>query len=440
MARDAQGHLLTGATAEAARAYDAAVRAFALAYGDAVGRLDEALRAAPDFAMGHLGKAWILALANDATMLPAARAQIASAGSLPLNERESAHFAALCHALEGHRASAVRVLDRHLMAAPLDVLGHYAALLLDAFQGRFPAVRDRSARALPRWSRHQPGYGIVLSFYGFGLEEAGDYARSEAVSRDAAQIEPHGYWPHHAVSHVMEMTGRPDAGLQWMSERAALWSAGENVNRVHIWWHKALFHVELGQYDDALQIYDGPIVESQRPLGISLTNASALLWRLEMLGCPAGDRWQGLADLWRNHADGRLCVFADLHAVMTALRADDGAEVARLMSAMQRTAGSGSEAAETYRDVGLPVSQGLGAFQAGDYAAAVEHLLPARSNLWKMGGSHAQRDLVDWTLTEAAIRADMRDIALSLAHERLALRPESHPNRRLLANAQALGV
>ena len=39
----------------------------------------------------------------------------------------------------------------------------------------------------------------------------------------AAKLEPHGYWPHHAVSHVSEMTGRPDDGLKWMAEREALW-------------------------------------------------------------------------------------------------------------------------------------------------------------------------------------------------------------------------
>jgi hypothetical protein len=41
--------------------------------------------------------------------------------------------------------------------------------------------------------------------------------------------------------------------------------------------------------------------------------------------------------------------------------------------------------------------------------------------------NHAQRDVVDWTLTEAAVRAGHRDIALPLAHERLVSRPRSAP-------------
>ena len=438
MIKDAQGLPLTGATPEAAGHYDAAVRAFALAYGDTLAAFDAAIQSAPECAMAQLGKAWVLSLSNDAFLAAKARPLLDAARALPACDRGRAHLAALAHAIEGHRSAATQVLDRHLMSYPCDLLAHYAAMLLDAFQGRFHWVRDRSARALPRWSKTQPGYSILQSFHGFGLEEAGDYARAEDIARAAAETEPHGYWPHHTVAHVMEMTGRPDEGLAWMEQRAPLWSADKNVNRVHIWWHKALFHVELGDYAAALTVYDGPILATQRPVGISLTNASALLWRLEMLGCEAGDRWQALGALWQDHADGRLCVFGDIHAAMTALRAGRDAEAGRLLAAMGKTAADGTEAAPIYRDIGLPVVRGLAAFRDGAYGEAVAQLLPARYDLWKMGGSHAQRDVIDWTLTEAATRAGQRDVALSLAHERLGQRPRSAPNRRLLERAESI--
>jgi tetratricopeptide (TPR) repeat protein len=440
MITDAQGNGLTGATAEAAALLDDGIRAFTLSYGDTLGALDKAIQAAPTFVMAHLTKAWVLTLANDAFFVIKARALLDKARALEMNERERVHAAALAHAVEGHRAAAVALLDRHVMATPHDLLAHACAMFLDAFLGRFHWVRDRSARALPLWSKDQAGYGILLSFYGFGLEEAGNYAKSEEISRAAAELEPHGYWPHHAVSHVMEMTGRPEEGLAWMAGREAFWSGKNNASRVHIWWHKALFHMELRQSAEALAIYDGPILETQRPAGVSLTNATALLWRLETLGVDAGKRWQDQAEIWRGHADGRLCVFADIHAVMTALRAEDGAETDRLLAAMRTTAADGTESAPVYRDIGLPVAHGLAAFTRGAYGEAVERLLPARADLWRMGGSYAQRDLIDWTLAEAAMRAGQRDVALSLAYERLGLRPESAPNQRFLRQAQGLAA
>src|SRR5258707_13752854 len=107
---------------------------------------------------------------------------------------------------------------------------------------------------------------------------------------------------------------------------------------------------------------------------------------------------------------------------------------------MRETGASGIEAAGLYRTVGIPVVEGLAAFHHSAYAEAVELLLQVRFDLWQIGGSHAQRDVVDWTLTEAAVRAGQRDVALSLAYERLATRPRSVPNRRFLRNAEALAA
>jgi hypothetical protein len=107
---------------------------------------------------------------------------------------------------------------------------------------------------------------------------------------------------------------------------------------------------------------------------------------------------------------------------------------------MRRTAANGVEAAGLYRTVGIPIVEGLAAFHRGAYAEAVELLLPVRFDLWQIGGSYAQRDIVDWTLTEAAVRAGQREIALSLAHERLATRPRSAPNRRFLREAEAVAA
>ncbi len=438
MLRDAQGHILSGATAEAVALFDKAARAFTLVYGDTLGLYDSARASAPKLVMAHVGKAWVLSLASDPTLALEAHALIEQARPLPSNEREAAHLAALSHAVAGRRAAAVAILDRHLMSYPFDLIAHMAALQMDGHLGRFHVARARTRRALPHWSKAQPSYGVLLSFYAFGLEEAGDYAQAEEAARAAAALEPFGYWPHHCVSHVMEMTGRPQAGLDWMQERLPLWSAKENNNRVHIWWHQALFHVELGAYPAALEIYDGPLLAAMRPASLSICNATSLLWRLEMLGCDVGNRWQPLAASWRGHADGQLYAFADIHAAMAELRAGDVAGAERRLLAMRTSAAGASEVAVVYRDIGVPVVEALTAFHHGQYREAVDHLLPARFELWKMGGSHAQRDVIDWTLAEAAARGGLRDVALSLAHERLTARPDSTPGRRLLAQAQAM--
>jgi tetratricopeptide (TPR) repeat protein len=440
MIKDAQGQAISGATAEAAATYDRAVRAYNSGYGDALGLFDAACATSPEFVMAHLAKAWMFAMANDPGLAPKARALMQNAANLPMNDQERGHFAALRHATAGARAAAVALLDRHLMRYPYDLIAHQAAMLLDGYLGRFRWARDRSARALPRWSADMPNYGTMLAFHAFGCEEAGDYARAEDESRAAAELEPHSFWPHHTVSHVMEMTGRPDAGLDWMSTREAYWATPDNITRVHIWWHKSLFHLELGQYDKALALYDGPILDTLRPLGLNLCNPSALLWRLDTLGYDVADRWRDLVTRWDGHADGRCLVFTDVHAAMAELRSGQEALAERRLGWMRETAASNDEAAPLYREVGIPLLEGLIAFHRGEYARTVELLQAARFDSWRIGGSHAQRDIIDWTLTEAALRAGLRDVALSLAYERLGTRPRSAVNQNFLSRAERIAA
>jgi hypothetical protein len=440
MIQDAQGHALSGATAEAGALYDRAVRAFNLGYGDAPGLFDAAREASPDFAMAHLAKAWLFALANDPSVLDNARPLVQAAAGLTMNDRERAHHGALEQVLRRVRGAAVAILDSHLMRYPFDLVAHQAATLLDGYLGRFRWVRDRSARALPFWSKDMRGYGTILAFHGFGLEEAGDYARAEDESRAAAELEPHSFWPHHTVAHVMEMTGRPEDGLGWMVAREPFWSAPENITQVHIWWHKSLFHLELGQYEAALALYDGPLLNTLRPLALNLCNASALLWRLDTLGYDVSERWCDLAAQWEGHADGRTLMFNDLHAAMAELGSGQEALAERRLAWMRETAASEAESASCYREVGVPLVEGMVAFHRGAYEHAVNLLQPVRFDLWRIGGSKAQRDVVDWTLTEAAVRAGWRDVALSLANERLALRPRSAVNRNFQQRAAMLAA
>ena len=417
-----------------------AVRAFTLNYGDPSVPLIRALEIEPRNRMAMLLKAWILALSNDGSLLAQARDLIANISSDKLSRRENAHLAALRFSANNQWPSAVSVLDRHLMEDPQDLAGHQCALRLDGYQGRFHREAARAARALPFWSKNDPNYGIMLSFYGFGLEELGDFLRAEDVSRKAAELEPYGYWPHHAVSHVLEMTGRPREGLEWMEGREHLWNGDKCNNRVHIWWHKALFLIELGKFEEAFAIYDNQILPVMRPVGTQLCNPTALLWRLETRGVDAGTRWRDLLPLWQKQLADMSSPFNEIHGAMAALRADDFSAYDAVLASMKRTAAAGGELAPAYRDVAIPVAEAMNKFVNEDYKEALDGLFPIQGSLWRMGGSIAQRDLIEWTFLEAAIRAGKRNIALSLVNERLTGRPNSFINGRFMERIEALSL
>ena len=130
---------------------------------------------------------------------------------------------------------------------------------MDFFRGNAHDLRDRIARVLPAWSSDVPGHGVVMGMYAFGLEECGEYGRAEDMGRAAIDAEPRDAWAHHAVAHVMEMQGRAQDGIGWMLAREPHWSGDDNFFKVHNWWHKALFHLDIGQTQEALKLYDGPV-------------------------------------------------------------------------------------------------------------------------------------------------------------------------------------
>jgi tetratricopeptide (TPR) repeat protein len=320
------------------------------------------------------------------------------------------------------------------MHHPHDLVAIQVGHLVDFYRANARNLRDRIARVLPHWATDRPGYSYLLGMHAFGLEEAGDYARAEDAGRRAIDIEPFDCWAHHAVAHVMEMQGRAEDGLGWMIARESHWAAEDNFFQVHNWWHRALFHLDLEQPEAALDLYDARVRRGPAPVVLDLIDASALLWRLQVTGTDVGDRWHAVAADWDRFADGRTYPFNDWHAAMAYLGADRAADVERLLEHL-RGSNSRAEAADWGRDTAVPLIEGFRAFRYGDFGTAVDRLYGARYIANGFGGSHAQRDVIDWTLTESAVRAGMRDVALALANERLALKPRSAANRRFLASA-----
>ena len=179
----------------------------------------------------------------------------------------------------GRWHEAGRILEDLTIDEPRDALALQAGHQIDFFTGNSRMLRDRIARAMPIWSNGMPGFHAILGMQAFGLEEMGDYARAEAAGRQATEIEPRDGWAQHAVAHVMEMQSRQRDGIAWMRANPENWSKGSFL-RVHNWWHLALFHYDLGEVDEVLALFDGPIFGARSTIALNMVDASAILWRL----------------------------------------------------------------------------------------------------------------------------------------------------------------
>lgn len=436
MISDQQGNALSGATREAANYFDNAVAAFNIYRGDPVANIEKAVQAAPDFPMAYILKAHLFGLATEPALTAVAANVLNKVKTMRLSDREASHAHALDLFLAGRWAAAAQALDLHNSRYPLDILALQSGHVIDFYRASARSLRDRPARVLPQWSPDTPGYSIVLGMHAFGLEEAGDYARAEDAGRHAVELQPLDCWAHHAVAHVLEMQGRAHEGINWMRANEANWSGDDNFFQRHNWWHYAVYLLEVEQRQDALKLYDDHIGGSESPVALDLVDAAAMLWRLTLAGIDVGDRWAPVADRWEPHTDGHSYPFNDWHAVMANLGAGRTNRVEQILQSLRQASTGTQEADEWARRYGLPLAEGFTAFWRQDHAAAVSHLLGAREIVKGFGGSHAQRDIIDLTLLEAALSGGDLDIARALANERCALKPTSRMNRDFLARSQ----
>lgn len=405
--------------------------------GDAIAEIDKVLVDHPDFIMGWLFKAAWLTQAMETRIYGDMVAALAEAEKREAmaNDRERGHLAAVRDWVRGDFFGAVQKWEAVLVTYPLDLFALELVHLADVLLGDVVGQRDVVARVFNLWDEGLPGYEFVLGFYSFGLEENRDFALAEEMGRKALCIRPDNPYAVHAVSHVMEMSGRQQGGIRFMKENEDRWGTSNFSN--HLWWHTSLFHLDVEHVDEVLKIYDAHLNSEGKPHDkYEELDAAALLWRLNLVGADVGDRWRHLADKWEPSAQDTLYAFNDVHAMM-AFVADDRRDAQKaLLTANERYVESASDAnVAMSREIGMPFCLAMRDFQQGEYGACVDRLLPVRYMTHRLGGSFAQRDVIGWTLLEASLRSKRYDLALGLANERTALKPTSAQNWRCVARA-----
>jgi hypothetical protein len=219
------------------------------------------------------------------------------------------------------------------------------------------------------------------------------------------------------------MEGRLEDGIDWISALSSEWRDCSNF-ALHLKWHESLYHLELEQHEQVFELYDRDVRAESTDEYLDIANAVSLLWRLEQARVDVGTRWRELSIRAESHLDDHALVFVDLHYVMALAAAGNDGALRELLASCQRFAASGKGTeAEVMADVGLPLARAEVAHRAGAYGAAVDHLYPVRRRIKRIGASHAQRDLFEQLLIDAAWRGGRHAEARELLAERLAWRP-----------------
>ena len=432
---DKRGLAVSTRNEAALERYERAVEETHGYFGNPLATLDEALAEDPDFAMAHALRADLAVMSSEQGALPLIEQSVAAIERLGnrANARERAHVAAAQAWKDRRFDRAISLYGDIVIEHPRDLVAIQTAHVTDFNLGDSQMLRDRPAQVMPHWNADVPGYGYLLGMYAFGLEEMGRYSRAEDVGRRALDLNARDPWAVHAVQHVFEMQGRIYDGVEWLNSTSANWA--DTALSFHHWWHLALHYLELEETSAALDLYDRLIHPKESAVALELVDASQLLWRISLRGSDVGTRWQELADCWSKTAEGGFYAFNDVHALMAYAQAGRDGATRQLMATLVARSGDADPNGVNTRDIALPVARAIVAMIEGRHADAANLLLPVRSRSNRIGGSHAQRDIVQLTGIEAALQDGHAELARALASERTEQKPTSPFNWRLTARA-----
>ena len=425
---DARGLETTAASEAAVRNLDDTLSHY-LRFGIETGDcLKRTLAADPELALAHCMKGYFFmlfcvpALADKArASLDAARRSVAERGA---TDRERRHLDALDAWMRGEFAQAVAHLEAALAANPRDILALKLAHYLHFYLGDDENMRDSVGRVLHAWDDTVDGYGYVLGMNAFALEEAGAYEEAERAGRAAVERNPADLWAVHAVAHVMEMQDRRREGVAWVRESEPRLGECNNFG-YHLWWHLALFHLELQEVDSVLQLYDERMRADLSDEYLDICNATSMLWRLEERGVDVGDRWNELAERCEARTSDHQMVFPDVHFLLALAAGGRDAAVERMLDSMRVFSEGTATQQVVTSTVGIALGRAIAHWYRGEYAQAVDVLAPVRYRLRLIGGSHAQRDLFHQILIAAAFGCGRYETARTLLCERAARKPRN---------------
>jgi hypothetical protein len=405
--RDPYGYALT-TSPEAAQAYTRGLLDVLRLKQGALPSLAASITHDPTFALGHASLA-LLGHELCANVDIRSRLRDAELHGGRGTERERSHV----HAVVRHIAGDSRPLVAHLATYPLDALLLSTAMPTIAFAG----VTEVAEAAWPIVERAIPAYGEDWWFTGllaFVRQEQGRFDEAMELSCESLAIEPGAGHSAHARAHAHYETGDHVAGLAWMDQ----WVAGDGASidsLSHFSWHAALHELSLGDMDAVRRRYDAQLLP-EHGLGCrALVDTGSLLFRWALtpdaVDVPGLDEVAGLAG--RGVLERPGTPFLAMHSAVSLLALGDRTGLANL------AAWAGAHPHPTQREVVAPLARALDVLAAGRHSEAADALAALAVPSRRLGGSDAQREILEETRIAALIRADRLDEARLLLDDRI---------------------
>ncbi|MBN8927561.1 MAG: tetratricopeptide repeat protein [Rhodospirillales bacterium] len=432
MARlDRRGLPLSTISDLAAERYREGVDLLLSAWPGADEALDAAIAADPDFALAHAARARLHAIRAEGER---ARACIATATEVVARngtDRERSHVEVLSFAIKGPPPRALTAALAHADTWPRDVL--ILGLPLGAFGlFAFSGMPDHDQARVDLCDRHARHLDAddwwFLTYRGWAHVENGAVTQGRALIQRGFDQRPANANAAHALSHAMHESGAGEEAEALVADWLPTYDRTGTLHG-HLSWHAALAALDRGDTERALGLYAAhvqPAVSAAMPVNV-VTDSASFLWRLQAYGhaVPPG-LWEAAAAYARQAFPRASLPFVDVHMAILDAATGDREAVARRAGALSDLLDSGRLPAGP---VAPAICQAALAFAEGDHAGCVRLLEPLAADVVRIGGSGAQREMLEEMHLLALMRSGEAAKAHALLDRRLHRRPTARDAR-----------
>lgn len=365
-----------------------ATDSFLCAVGDPLAPLLGVRADDADFARAQCIRIGTAVLAKLPSALPQIAAAIAPLEGRHLAAVDGLHIDAGSAWLAGDPLRAIELYAEIARREPRDLLALRLALSCCFFVGDHRRSCEIADAAMPAFRRHEHGYGHVLALASFAHAEVGDAEYAEWLGRAALERDASCPLGVHAVAHALAESGDSRAGASWMREQRAQWSVKSRM-RTHNAWHLAMFDVDAGRLDTAINLLDQALLPAADLWPLDACDAVALLWRLGKAGVDVGSRWKRLSDAFQGFWEAGFWPYVDLHAAIAHGEAEELLRLRALEGSIASCAANEGFAADRARRLTQPALRALESWLAGNPEDAFRRIAEV-PRLTEAGASRAQ--------------------------------------------------
>lgn len=351
----------------------------------------------PNFAVAHADLARTLQITSQ---LAAARQSLASARELTqgIDDTERRHVELMGRLIEGQPQQALTLIKEQLQHAPRDVMALQPGCGVFGLIG-FSGRDGREAENLA-FMESVAGYYVddwwFESQMAFSLCEVGQLDAAATLIEKAYAANPNNGNAVHHRAHIHYETGEQKLGRSLLAASRARYPR-DGILDCHLAWHQALWALEAGDQDEvwALVAADIGLERTTIPPINLVTDMVALLLRAELGGFTRQpELWRQAADFAQQYFAKPGLSFADYHCAIAFALDDRQAQLAELAIADRGVA----------CDLVGSIAQAFAAFASEQWQQMLDCLTPIMSSHERLGGSRAQRDLLELSYAFALVK------------------------------------